>query len=122
MPTTTMAASLAAPPSAFDTGLSGETAAASMSLNGASVATSNITVVGGSNEEAKVAIPFPELEGKDPIEQLEILNALLEKETRIKEGAENLLKMPLAVRPLTLSSARRLVIMIERLGCTETSG
>ena len=45
---------------------------------------------GGSNT-------FPELEGKDPAQHLEILESLLEKENRIKEGAENLLGMQLMV-------------------------
>ncbi|KAF5382569.1 hypothetical protein D9615_002880 [Tricholomella constricta] len=45
---------------------------------------------------------FAELEGKDPTEQLEILNNQFVLEQRIKEGAENFLNMDLTVETLRL--------------------
>ncbi|TDL23281.1 hypothetical protein BD410DRAFT_858667 [Rickenella mellea] len=55
-----------------------------------------ITLVSrNSISEANGLNLFPELEGKDGAQQLELLNAMLEKENRIKEGAENLLKVQL---------------------------
>lgn len=82
-----------------ENGLSADSATlANISSNGASTNASSITVmVDSTNGEAKGGFLFPELEGKDATQQLEILNGLLEKETRIKDGAENLLKMQLTV-------------------------
>lgn len=45
-----------------------------------------------------IEISFPELDGREPAEQLETLKDMLEKATRLKEGAVNFLKMELAVR------------------------
>ena len=53
------------------------------------------TLVNGN--DGNVVLVIPELEGKGPSEQLEILKELLEKTTRLKEGAENFLKMELTV-------------------------
>ncbi|RDB17886.1 Target of rapamycin complex 2 subunit ste20 [Hypsizygus marmoreus] len=60
---------------------------------------SSFTLVNGSSpggEVSDAAFTFTELEGKDPTEQLEVLNNQLVLEHRIKEGAENLLNMRLA--------------------------
>ena len=43
------------------------------------------------------SIAFPELEGRDPAEQLEILKGMLEKATKLKDGAANLLEMNITV-------------------------
>lgn len=53
------------------------------------------TLVSGS--EGNAVLVFPELEGKEPAEQLELLKELLEKTTRLKEGAENLLRQKITV-------------------------
>lgn len=53
------------------------------------------TLVSGNDGVA--VLVFPDLEGKEPAEQLELLKELLEKTTRLKEGAENFLKMELTV-------------------------
>lgn len=60
------------------------------------------TLVSGSDGNA--VLVFPELEGKEPVEQLELLKELLEKTTRLKEGAENLLRQKITV---SLSYFRR---------------
>lgn len=45
-----------------------------------------------------IEISFPELDGREPAEQLETLKDMLEKATRLKEGAVNFLKMEMTVR------------------------
>lgn len=47
---------------------------------------------------SSMGISFPELDGRDPADQLETLRDMLEKETRLREGALNFLKMELDVR------------------------
>lgn len=53
---------------------------------------------------AQALMWLPDMEGKEPTQQLELLNQQLEKESRIKDGAENLLRMQLTVRELTVFS------------------
>lgn len=57
----------------------------------ATLVNGNMGAVGGRRSS------IPELEGKDPAEQLETLMNMLEKTTRLKEGAENLLRMNMTV-------------------------
>ncbi|KAL1715385.1 Rapamycin-insensitive companion of mTOR, N-term-domain-containing protein [Schizophyllum commune] len=70
------------------------------SMNGSvATGTSSITLVNGSsseNESFTFADLVASLEGRDPAQQLDILNERLVLENRIKEGAENLLNMNLA--------------------------
>ncbi|KAL1745112.1 Rapamycin-insensitive companion of mTOR, N-term-domain-containing protein [Schizophyllum fasciatum] len=70
------------------------------SINGSTATgTSSITLVNGSsseNESFTFADLVASLEGRDPAQQLDILNERLVLENRIKEGAENLLNMNLA--------------------------
>ncbi|KAF8158105.1 Rapamycin-insensitive companion of mTOR, N-term-domain-containing protein [Crassisporium funariophilum] len=54
---------------------------------------SSATLVNGANTNGSFSLA--ELDGKDSVEQLEILNNQLVLENRIKEGAENLLNMQL---------------------------
>lgn len=42
-------------------------------------------------------ITFPELDGREPAEQLEVLKDMLEKTTNLKDGAANMLKMEMPV-------------------------
>ncbi|TRM64014.1 Rapamycin-insensitive companion of mTOR, middle domain-containing protein [Schizophyllum amplum] len=69
-------------------------------LNGsAATGASSITLVNGpssENESFTFADLVASLEGRDPAQQLDILNERLVLENRIKEGAENLLNMNLA--------------------------
>ena len=82
---------------------------------------------GGSNDfsapGAQVLSWFPELEGKDPTQQVEMLNQLLEKEGRIKDGAENLLRMQLTVYILRTFSIifRLLRLIMDFIGCLTCS-
>jgi hypothetical protein len=46
-----------------------------------------------SPQPAQPIISFPELEGKQPAEQLEIMKELFEKASRVKEGAESFLRI-----------------------------
>ena len=59
---------------------------------------SQATLVNDADASA-MGISFPDLDGRDPSEQLETLRDMIEKETRLKEGAVNFLKMDLDVRP-----------------------
>ena len=66
---------------------------------------SNMTLVNdrpGSAPDAHangngIEISFPELDGRDPVDQIETLRDMLEKATRLKEGAVNFLKMEMTV-------------------------
>ncbi|KAF8827637.1 hypothetical protein HHX47_DHR4000396 [Lentinula edodes] len=69
----------------------------STSIHISSPAPSSITLVvnGTVSDASPDSLSFAELEGKEPKEQLEFLEALIVKENRIKDGAENLLNMRL---------------------------
>ncbi|KAF9077790.1 Rapamycin-insensitive companion of mTOR, N-term-domain-containing protein [Rhodocollybia butyracea] len=67
---------------------------ASINISSPSTAASSITL-NGSVEPGSDIFSFAELEGKERNEQLELLEARLLKENRIKDGAENLLNMEL---------------------------
>ncbi|KAJ4465087.1 Rapamycin-insensitive companion of mTOR, N-term-domain-containing protein [Lentinula lateritia] len=69
----------------------------STNIHISSPAPSTITLVvnGTLSDASPDSLSFAELEGKEPKEQLEILEALIVKENRIKDGAENLLNMRL---------------------------
>ena len=58
---------------------------------------SNATLVNDADISASMGISFPELDGRDPVDQLEMLRDMLEKESRLKEGAVNFLRMDLDV-------------------------
>ena len=61
---------------------------------------SNMGGMGGTSDndtEVSIGISFPEIDGRDPQEQLETLREMLEKTTRIKEGAVNFLRMDIDV-------------------------
>lgn len=66
------------------------------------------TLVNGDSLDGPL---FAELDGKEPAEQLELLNSQLALEHRIKEGAENLLNMGMAVRNRNISGT---VIFLNR--------
>ena len=62
---------------------------------------SNMGGMGGTSDndtEVSIGISFPEIDGRDPQEQLETLREMLEKTTRIREGAVNFLRMDIDVR------------------------
>ncbi|KAF8918988.1 Rapamycin-insensitive companion of mTOR, N-term-domain-containing protein [Mucidula mucida] len=62
----------------------------------ASLISSSITLVGsGAALDNDDATSFTALEGQDPAQQLAELDSRLTKQSRIKEGAENMLNMPL---------------------------
>ncbi|KAJ3802454.1 Rapamycin-insensitive companion of mTOR, N-term-domain-containing protein [Lentinula aff. detonsa] len=69
----------------------------STSLNISSPAPSFITLAvnDGLSDAGSDSLSFANLEGREPKEQLELLEALIVKENRIRDGAENLLDMPL---------------------------
>ena len=53
---------------------------------------SNMTLVNDRPQtESGIEISFPELDGREPTEQLDTLKDMLEKATRLKEGAVNFL-------------------------------
>lgn len=58
---------------------------------------SHATLINDVEISASMGISFPELDGRDPADQLELLRDMLEKETRLKEGAVNFLRMDLDV-------------------------
>lgn len=70
----------------------------SANLSTASNVSAATLLNGSATNNGDGSTMFPELEGKDAAQQAEILNNLLEIENRIKEGAENLLRMKLMVR------------------------
>ena len=57
----------------------------------------SFTLTNGNSAIESNSVAFPELEGKGHTEQIETLREMLEKAIRIKEGAENLLRMDLPV-------------------------
>lgn len=52
----------------------------------------------GSSSDVQSLPSFPELDGKESSEQKEMLKEMLEKASRLKDGAENFLRMGMTVR------------------------
>ncbi|THH08497.1 hypothetical protein EW145_g2671 [Phellinidium pouzarii] len=111
MPMNISEGGLAVPQLSLDGGISGETnfSASGIVVNGTPRNTlkttdgnrtlasrpSNMTLVNDAPLNGG-GISFPELDGREPVEQLATLNEMLEKATRLKEGAVNFLKMEMA--------------------------
>ncbi|TFK40828.1 Rapamycin-insensitive companion of mTOR, N-term-domain-containing protein [Crucibulum laeve] len=89
------------------------------STNSLNIGLSATTTLVGSNGDPDVESSFANLEERDSADQLELLNHQLVLQNRIKEGAENLLNMPLddSLREKVdteLASAKGRISAIER--------
>ncbi|KAJ4482113.1 Rapamycin-insensitive companion of mTOR, N-term-domain-containing protein [Lentinula aciculospora] len=101
----------------------------STSINISSPASTSITLVvnGSFSDVSPDSLSFAVLEGKEPQEQLELLEALIVKENRIKDGAENLLNMQIdddlrdkVVSELKTASSR-IKVIVDRKASIETA-